>query len=136
MAEMTSTRPYLLRAIYEWLCDNNHTPHMLVDSTDPRVQVPRQYAQDGRIVLNVSPSAVRDLKIDNDEVRFSARFGGVAMVLHFPVQTVQAIYSRENGQGMFFEPEDEPESPPPGPEQPSEPPKDRPSGKPSLRVVK
>ena len=124
---VTSTRPYLLRALYEWIVDNNATPHLLVDARGEDAQVPRQYVQEGKIVLNVSPSAIQALNMDNAEVSFNARFGGQAMRVVVPVLRVLAIYARETGEGMMFS-EDEP--PPPGPQAAPEP------GKPRLKVVK
>ncbi|MFP4079257.1 MAG: ClpXP protease specificity-enhancing factor [Ectothiorhodospira sp.] len=136
---MTSSRPYLLRAIYEWIVDNGLTPHLLVDAAQD-VVVPRDYVEAGRIVLNVAPMAVNGLNIDNDEVTFSARFGGRPMNVQVPVDRVLAIYTRENGQGMMFaEPEDGGDEPPPeGGEGPSGSGSEGGGGKkgPSLRVVK
>jgi stringent starvation protein B len=137
---MKSSRPYLVRALYEWIVDNDCTPHLLVNAEFAGVQVPTGFASDGQIVLNVSPSAVRHLHMDNDAVSFEGRFGGVPQSLYIPSAAVPAIYARENGQGMVFEVEaaqseedelEEPDgrSPPDG-----EPP--RPSGRPSLMVVK
>ncbi|MEJ2480536.1 MAG: ClpXP protease specificity-enhancing factor [Acidihalobacter sp.] len=135
---MTSSRPYLIRAIYEWVVDNAQTPYLLVDAEDESVQVPREYVQDGRIVLNVSPSAVAGLDLGNDYVSFSARFGGTPREVLVPVHRVMAVYSRENGQGMMFAEEDEPQPPPPdgGEDGPAP---EKPSGgarRPSLKVVK
>jgi stringent starvation protein B len=101
-ADMTSTRPYLLRAMYEWIVDNGCTPHLLVDATLAGVVVPRQYVDKGVIVLNVAPSAVRDLELGNEQVSFSARFAGTPQEIRVPVPAVQAIYARENGQGIFL----------------------------------
>lgn len=136
---MTPSRPYLVRAIYEWLNDNNLTAHVLIDATRPGVTVPAASVQDGRIVLNIAPGAVRDLFIHNDALSFSARFGGVPMQVMAPMAAVLAIYARENGQGMFFEEDGEfPAASGTGDEPPApEPPPTPPSGKrPSLRVVK
>ncbi|WP_133478287.1 ClpXP protease specificity-enhancing factor [Cognatilysobacter segetis] len=105
--EMTSHRPYLLRALYEWIADNGLTPHLLVDATRPGVQVPRHAVKDGRIVLNVAQRAVAGLEMTNDTIRFSARFGGVSHAVSVPVSAVLAIYARENGQGMALPPENE-----------------------------
>lgn len=105
---MTPSRPYLVRAVYEWLNDNLLTAYLLVDATRPGVQVPAAFVKDGRIVLNIAPGAVRDLFIRNDDVSFSARFGGVPMEVYVPMAAVLAIYSRENGQGMFFDEDDYP----------------------------
>lgn len=135
---MTSSRPYLIRAIYEWVVDNAQTPYLLVDAEDESVQIPREYVQDGRIVLNVSPSAVAGLDLGNDYVSFNARFGGTPREVLVPVHRVLAVYSRENGQGMMFADEDEPEPSPPGGGEDG-PVADKPSGgarRPSLKVVK
>lgn len=140
---MTSNRPYLIRALYEWLVDNGLTPHLLVDASREAVQVPSRYVEDGRIVLNVSPGAVRDLMLGNELIAFEARFGGTAFAISLPPDAVLGVYARENGKGMLFpdEPAEEPPEPPrpdrPGPEGPK-PDKPRPSGggRPSLKVVK
>lgn len=97
---MTSHRPYLLRALYEWIADNGMTPHLLVDATRPAVQVPLHAVKDGKIVLNVAERAVQLLEMGNDVIRFSARFGGVSHAVSVPVSAVLAIYARETGQGM------------------------------------
>jgi len=102
---MTSHRPYLLRALYEWIADNGLTPHLLVDATRPGVRVPAHAVKDGRIVLNIAGRAVAHLQMDNDDVRFSARFGGVSHAVIVPIEAVVAIYARENGQGMELPPE-------------------------------
>ncbi|MGM0542773.1 MAG: ClpXP protease specificity-enhancing factor [Pseudomonadota bacterium] len=121
---MKSSRPYIARALYEWLVDNELTPHLVVDATQPGVEVPRQFVQNGQIVLNVAPMAVRDLFMENQAVGFNARFGGQPMQVMIPTPALIAIYARENGAGMVFghEPEltaleeEEPldESPAPG----------------------
>lgn len=98
----TSTKPYLLRAIYEWCTDNGYTPHIAA-VVDGATRVPMQFVKNGEIVLNISFSATSGLKMDNDLIRFSARFGGVSRDLMIPVDNVIAIYARENGQGMAFE---------------------------------
>lgn len=97
---MSSHRPYLLRALYEWIADNGLTPHLLVDATRPGVRVPTHAVKEGRIVLNIAERAVAQLHMDNDDVRFSARFGGVSHAVVVPIEAVLAIYARENGQGM------------------------------------
>jgi stringent starvation protein B len=102
---MTSHRPYLLRALYEWIADNGLTPHLLVDATKPGVRVPTHAVKDGRIVLNIAERAVAHLQMDNDDVRFSARFGGVSHAVIVPIDAVLAIYARENGQGMELPPD-------------------------------
>lgn len=97
---MTSHRPYLLRALYEWIADNGMTPHLLVDATRPGVHVPQQAVKEGRIVLNVAQRAVSALEMSNEMISFSARFGGVSQSVSVPVGAVLAIYARETGQGM------------------------------------
>ncbi|EIK54249.1 ClpXP protease specificity-enhancing factor [Stutzerimonas stutzeri TS44] len=135
---MNSSRPYLVRALYEWIVDNDCTPHLLVDAEYRGVQVPAGFANDGQIVLNVAPSAVRNLQMNNEAISFEGRFGGVAHSLYIPADAVMAIYARENGQGMVFEIE---------PTSPDDAPTDgggtggdesapRPAGRPSLKVVK
>lgn len=136
---MISSRPYLIRAIYDWIVDSGLTPYMLVNADGPNVTVPTQYVQDGKIILNISPMAVRSLELTNEWVMFSARFSGVSMEVSLPPQAVLAIYAKENGRGMVFSEEDDveeqegPDNEPPsdgdGPPQP-------PKGRPSLRVVK
>lgn len=97
---MTSHRPYLLRALYEWIADNGMTPHLLVDATMADVRVPASAVNDGKIVLNVAERAVSALEMSNESIRFSARFGGVSQSVSVPVGAVLAIYARENGHGM------------------------------------
>jgi stringent starvation protein B len=99
---LTSTKPYMVRAIHEWCMDNSMTPHLLV-VVNAQTRVPRAFVKDGEIVLNLSYSATKDLHIDNDAVVFSARFGGAAQNLHVPMNTIRGIFARENGQGMFFD---------------------------------
>src|SRR5512147_2459055 len=103
---MKPRRPYLLRAIHEWISDSLCTPHIVVDATMAGVEVPRQYVKDGKIVLNVSWSATANLRLGNDEVSFSGRFGGVSMSVRVPIHAVLAIYARETGQGMIFADDD------------------------------
>ncbi|MGH8492404.1 MAG: ClpXP protease specificity-enhancing factor [Moraxellaceae bacterium] len=132
---MTPSRPYMVRAIYEWINDNNLTAHVLLDATRSGVVAPMAHVKDGRIVLNIGPGAVRDLFIRNEGISFSARFGGVPMQVFAPMQAVLAIYAQENGQGMFFDEDEEfadvptPDDEPPQPEPPT-------GKRPSLRVVK
>ena len=129
---MTALRPYLIRAIYEWIVDNQMTPYILVDAEREDLVIPRQYVQDGRIVLNLRPEAVVNLLLGNDEISFQARFGGTPMQLRIPVDAVLAIYARETGKGMIFDEESEGEPPPSGPaSDPEEKPK-----RPTLKVVK
>lgn len=103
---MTSNQPYLLRAFYEWIVDNDLTPYLVVDATIPGTQVPQEHVRDGQIVLNVSPSACVKMNMDNVDVSFEARFGGVPRQLIFPCHAVLAIYAKENGAGTVFTPED------------------------------
>lgn len=108
---MLSNRPYLLRAMYDWIVDSGCTPHLLIDADDPSLQVPDVARQDGKVVLNVSPAAVRDLLMEDDLVTFVARFGGVSRSVSVPTAAVQAVYARENGRGMMFPEDDEAETP-------------------------
>ena len=105
--KMTANRPYLLRAFYEWIVDNNCTPYLVVDATVNAVKVPMQFVQNGQIVLNTAPSAVGNLQLGNDAVTFNARFGGQPFALYIPVNAVLAIYARENGAGTVFTLEEE-----------------------------
>lgn len=99
---MLSSRPYIARGLYQWLLDNDLTPYIVVDAEQPGVVVPRQFVQNGQIVLNVGSTAVRDLFIGNDAVRFHARFSGQPMKVEVPIAALVAIYARENGMGMVF----------------------------------
>lgn len=101
---LPSTKPYLIRAIHEWCCDNGFTPYISV-VVDERVRVPREFVRDGQIVLNVGYEATAHLQIANDGITFQARFGGVARDIAIPLGNVTAIYAKENGSGMAFEPE-------------------------------
>ena len=121
---MTSSRPYLLRAVYEWIADNGLTPQIVVDAQQDQVRVPTAYVREGKIVLNISPTAVQGLSLGNDRVEFSARFGGTPFDVAVPVHAVLAIMARENGTGMSF-PEPHGDRPPPVPQR-----------KPNLKVVK
>ncbi|ABZ78167.1 Stringent starvation protein B [Shewanella halifaxensis HAW-EB4] len=103
MKELTPNRPYLLRAYYDWLMDNQLTPHVVVDAYVPGTQVPQQYVKDGQIVLNITESAVGGLQITNEFIEFSARFGGVPQQVLLPMASIVAIYARENGAGTVFE---------------------------------
>jgi stringent starvation protein B len=102
MAQLISTKPYMLRAMHEWCVDNNLTPHLVV-AVNSRTRVPMAYVKDGEIVLNINYGATRDLHMDNESVVFSARFGGVSQNIYVPMDAVRGIFARENGQGMFFE---------------------------------
>lgn len=100
---LSPSRPYLARAIYDWICDNNLTPYILVDATQPHTNVPEQFIQDGQIVLNLAPHAVHGFFMDKQAIAFSARFGGVSRDIYVPFQALIGIYARENGQGLFFD---------------------------------
>jgi len=109
---MTSTKPYLIRAFYEWIADNNCTPHLVVNTELPNVEVPREYVEkNGQIVLNIAMVAVHGLELGNDDITFQARFSGTNRTIFVPIGAVIAIYARENGRGMVFS-EDEDEPPP------------------------
>ena len=122
---MSSSRPYLLRALNDWIIDNGMTTHVVVDANAKDVQVPREFVEAGKIVLNISPAAVQHLVLDNHFLSFSARFSGKAMDIFVPINAVMAIYAKENGQGMVFT-----DDPSPPPEDPA------PDDKPKLRLVK
>ncbi len=102
---MTSMKPYLIRAMYEWMADNYLTPYIVVDAEEKGVEVPEAYIRDGKIVLNIAMDAVRSLELGNEWISFSARFSGRAMMIHVPIKAVQVIYAKENGQGLPFPPE-------------------------------
>ena len=99
---MTSSKPYLVRALYEWILDNDTTPYILVDTSSDRVLIPPGIANDGKVVLNLAPQAIQNLEITNEHVSFSARFNGVAEQIYCPINSLMAIYARENGEGMMF----------------------------------
>ncbi|MHB8347874.1 MAG: ClpXP protease specificity-enhancing factor [Acidiferrobacterales bacterium] len=105
MPEADSTRPYLIRAIYDWAIDNGYTPHVLVDAQAPGVQVPVAYVHEGKIALNIHPRAVEGLQLGQEHIMFSARFSGRSFEVAVPVGAVLAIYARENGRGFFFQKE-------------------------------
>ncbi len=151
MAGNSPLQPYLLIAYYEWILDNEWTPQILVDTSHPQVDVPMQFANDGKIVLNIAPTAVANFELNHDYVSFNARFSGQSLSLYIPTSSIVAIYARENDQGIMFsanmyaDQESEPELEPvsgenntnlhddDGPD--DEPPKP-PKGKPKLKVVK
>lgn len=131
---MTPSRPYLLRALYDWILDNGMTPYLLVDAERDQVVVPEQFIENGKIVFNVGPTAVRNLELGNEWLMFDARFSGSPMQVSVPIMAVLAIYARENGKGMVFTDEEaEGETPPPPPSGGDG--GDRPK-KPTLKVVK
>lgn len=129
---MSSSRPYLIRALYSWILDNQCTPYILVNALADEVMVPQDFVNpDGQVVLNVSPSAVADFAMNDDSLSFRARFGGVPTDIYVPCYSVLGIYAKENQQGMIFEPEPEPNGQPPNKGR-------RPEAvqRPSLKVVK
>ncbi len=136
MNEMTSSRPYLMRAVYEWIVDNNMTPYLLVNAQLADVNVPREHVSNGKIILNIAPEAVQHLDMMGDEVDFHARFGGKPMHVRVPIVAAMAIYARENGRGMVFN-DDEDLTPEPDDGKPSNGgSKNSKSSGPQLRVVK
>jgi stringent starvation protein B len=104
---MTSSKPYLVRALYQWILDNGNTPYILVDTASDQVSIPDGIANDGKVVLNLAPAAIQNLEMTNSQISFSARFNGVAEQIFVPVSSLLAIYARENGEGMMF-PAEEP----------------------------
>jgi stringent starvation protein B len=137
---VTSTKPYMLRAMYEWCVDNGLTPHLVV-AVDANTLVPRAYVKDGEIVLNINYSATKNLLIGNEAITFSARFGGVANDIYVPVDAVRGIFARESGHGMFFEAEagsgkDLDKQDVPTVDEVLEPSPSAPGNKPSLKLVK
>lgn len=131
---MTSSRPYLIRALYDWIVDNQCTPYILVNALADSVLVPQDYVNpDGQVVLNISPSAVIDFDMNETRLFFKARFSGVPTEIFVPYFAVMGIYAKENQQGMIFEPEPEPENPPPTDKSKGSRPS---SSRPSLKVVK
>ena len=145
MEQLPSTKPYLLRALWEWCCDNGFTPYIAVQ-VDERTRVPREFVRDGQIVLNIGPGATNKLQIGNELIEFQARFNGVARELSVPVERVSAIYARENGAGMAFEVDGDREMAdeefgidtvvePPTDEPPPEPPRPE-DGRPKLQRIK
>jgi stringent starvation protein B len=133
MSGMTSNRPYLIRALYDWLVDNGQTPYLLVNADYKGTIVPRRFVEDGRIVLNIDPAAISELHLGNEWISFSARFSGVAEDILVPPSAVQGIYAKENGQGMLFPDEEAVGNEGPGPDEPGP---NKPGGRPSLKVVK
>ena len=104
---ITPTRPYMVRALYQWIEDNALTPYLMVDATADNVQVPKEHVQDGRIVLNIASRATGNMSMENDYIHFSARFGGVSQEIWVPLTAVMGIYAKENSQGMFFDPNED-----------------------------
>lgn len=133
MSGMSSNKPYMIRAVHEWILDNECTPYIVFMSEYPNVEVPQEFVRDGQITLNISPTAVRDLELSNEQVSFNARFGGIPTEITAPIGAVMAIFAKENGQGMGFEVE----LPPDPPEDEGDVDGDKPEPKrPALKVVK
>lgn len=123
---MTPLKPYLIRSIYEWIIDNQFTPHLLVDAEDPNAILPVDFIEEGKIVLNIRPEAIEGLILGNQEIQFNARFFGNPTHIIAPIPAVLAIYAKENGKGMVFDPE----------EYGTPPPVEKKIEKPQLRIVK
>ena len=125
---MSSSRPYLIRALHDWIIDNSMTPYLLVDVSVEGIEVPMQHVEDGKIILNISPTAVTELQLGNELIGFTARFDGRPFNVFVPIHAVMAIYAQESGQGMAFQGDGQGDAPPEPPQQ---------SGKgPRLKVVK
>ena len=133
---MTSLKPYLIRAVYEWIVDNSCTPYLLVNAEAEGVIAPRQFVEDGRIVLNLRPQAVQGLQLGDQQIEFSARFGGTPMQVKVPIYGVLAIYARETGRGMVFDDSGEDDTPPPGEAATPAEPKPPARARPNLKIVK
>lgn len=139
---MTSSRPYFIRALYDWIVENSLTPYLVVHAASEGVSVPQEFVnKDGQILLNIAPRAVMEFSLANEGIMFKARFGGIPREIYVPSSAVLGVYARENGQGMMFDPE----APPPAPAPASPPsssskkkgePKPKSDSRPSLRVVK
>jgi len=145
MSETTSitpTRPYMVRALYQWIEDNALTPYLMVDATADNVQIPTEHVQDGRIVLNIASRATGNMSMENDYIHFSARFGGVSQEIWVPLTAVMGIYAKENSQGMFFDPKEydnyqpEDDSVPMSNNSPAKAPKPKRDNKAGLKVLK
>ena len=135
---MLSSRPYLIRAMYEWIVDSELTPYVLVDAALDDVIIPREFVDDGKILLNISPGATQNLNLGDEYVLFNARFHGKSMEVSFPVDAVMSVYAKENGRGMMFKNDDEDTDPPNNTSSTvsqSSPGKNAPK-KPSLKIVK
>lgn len=104
---MFSNKPYLIRAFFEWIVDNKCTPFLVLNANYPRCKIPQQFVEDGQITLNIAPEAIRELKLGNDFIEFRATFSGIVHIISAPVKAVLAVYAQENGQGMFFDFEEE-----------------------------
>lgn len=143
---MTSSRPYIIRALYEWIVENECTPYILVNAFEDGVEVPQEHVKDGQIILNISPVAVQDLNLGNEGIDFEGRFAGIPKRVMVPMPAILGIYAKENGQGMIFDPDTQSPSPdpdgpggndrPPSPNTPIGPGNKNGGKKPPLRLVK
>jgi len=142
---MSSSRPFIVRALYDWILENNCTPYILVNAFADQVEVPQEHVKDGQIILNISPAAVQALIVRNEALEFEGRFAGIPKLVYVPIGAVRGIYAKENGQGMIFDADGAAPKPPSptgsDPQANSSGPKSmKPSGpsspKPSLRLVK
>ncbi|HIF17654.1 MAG TPA: ClpXP protease specificity-enhancing factor [Cycloclasticus sp.] len=129
---MTPLKPYLVRALHEWIIDNGQTPYLLIDAKFDGVEVPSSYISDNKIILNTHPDAIQDWTLDNDSISFSARFSGRSENLYIPINAVLAAYAKENGKGMMFDERFEDDMPP----EPDAPKSTKKSQKPVLKIVK
>ena len=111
--KMNSSRPYIIRALYDWILENQCTPYVLVDAFGEGVEVPQDHVKDGQIILNISPIAVQSVSISNEAIEFNGRFGGIPKKVLVPIKYILGIYAKENGQGMIFESDELPEPPDP-----------------------
>ena len=134
MTKTRSKRPYLIRAMHEWMSDNGHTPHIVVDATLDGVSVPTEHVKNGKIILNISDSAAHNLHMGNENVSFRARFSGVPFDVVVPMRSVPGVYARETGQGMIFS--HDAENSEPVAESASAPPAHEPRQRPHLKIVK
>lgn len=133
--QMTSSRPYLVRAMYQWIADNGMTPHLLAEASAEGIQVPAEHVQNGKIILNIAPMAISNLILGDEEITFSARFSGKSFAIYIPIDAVLAIYAKENGQGMMFSEDDGAVSSSDDDDPEPDPDPDKPK-RPALRVVK
>jgi stringent starvation protein B len=133
MSEMTTNKPYMVRAVHEWIVDNQCTPYIVVMASFPGVAVPQEFVKDDQITLNISPNAVRNLNLGNTSIEFCARFGGVPTDISVPVSAIMAVFAKENGQGMGFEVDIPPQPPEPSDDDSDSATSDK---RPSLKIVK
>ncbi len=136
---MNSSRPYIIRALYDWILENQCTPYVLVDAFGEGVEVPQDHVKDGQIILNIAPAAVQSVSISNEAIEFNGRFGGIPKKVLVPIKSILGIYAKENGQGMIFESDELPDPPDPPEERLNRREKgssNKGTTKPSLKIVK